>query len=227
MTYTPAIADYRRREFQRWLGVKQDGAIGPVTLAAFNTRMTNTKAPKVTKAEISGFAATLDVSIKQITAVATVETAGRTGFNKDGRPDRLYERHYFWRLTNGIYPVSVFNNPKGGEYNVSSWGKLTAAIAVDPVAALSSCSWGKFQIMGAHWQSLGYTSIYQFIETMIAGEAEHYEAFVRFIEHEQLQDEMRAISTTAADNVPFVDKYNGPNGVVQNKYHIKLADEMK
>lgn len=74
--YTAAIALENRKAFQRWLAVKDDGIVGPATLAAFDTRMVNLCAMAVTGDDIKRFASDLSVSTKQVAAVATVESAG-------------------------------------------------------------------------------------------------------------------------------------------------------
>lgn len=224
--YTAAVALENRKAFQRWLAVKDDGIVGPATIAAYDGRMVNLCAAAVTDADIRRFAADLGVSAKQVSAVAKVESAGG-GYDNKGRPKILFERHYFWRLTDGAYPQAAWNQPKGGGYSEDSWGKLKSACRLDPVAALSSASWGKFQIMGAHWPSLGYPSVFAMVQSIVDGEVGHYDALARFIRVNGLQDEMLAISAKPADNVPFVLKYNGPNGVQQNKYHERLASAMR
>lgn len=88
--YTVAIALENRKAFQRWLAVKDDGIVGPATLAAFDTRMVNLCAVAVTGDDIKRFASDLSVSTKQVAAVATVESAGG-GYDKQGRPKILYE----------------------------------------------------------------------------------------------------------------------------------------
>lgn len=49
-------------------------------------------------------------------------------------------------------------------------------------AALESASWGAFQIMGYHWQRLGYASVQDFVTAMSASESQQFEVFTRFIE---------------------------------------------
>lgn len=201
--------------FQRWLNdhgaaLTVDGKGGPMTRAAILHVFTNTDAPGASEGDIAAFAAELGCSLKQLQAVARVESAGG-GFTKDGRPKILFERHYFWRLTQGKFPMSDWNQSKGGGYGLDSWTKLCMAACQDPDAAFSSASWGKFQIMGAHWSALGYPSPVAMAFTMTRSEADHYEALVRFIKANKLADEMRALSTSPKDCEAFAAAYNGPN----------------
>lgn len=217
-------------EFQRWLNghgasIEVSGQGDAATRAAILSVFTNLDAPAVSGDELVDFANRCGASLKQLKAVATVESAGG-GFTREGRPKILYERHYFWRLTKGAHGVTPWSNPTGGGYDTDSWSKLCLAACADPDAAFASCSWGKFQIMGAHWEALGYSSPIAMAYTMRQSEADHYEALVRFIGANRLQDEMRAISRDPEACRAFAKAYNGP-AYERFKYHLKLADAMR
>jgi hypothetical protein len=216
--------------FQRWLNehgasIAEDGQGGAQTRAAILSVFTNREAPAVSDAELADFAERCGASLKQLQAVAKVESAGG-GFTGEGRPKILFERHYFWRLTNGKHGIQPWSNPKGGGYDADSWAKLCLAACVDPDAAFASCSWGKFQIMGAHWEALAYPSPVSMAYTMRQSEADHYEALVRFIKVNGLQDEMRALSRDPETCRSFAKAYNGP-AYERFKYHTKLAEAMR
>lgn len=49
----------------------------------------------------------------ELWAVIGVETSG-CGYFDDRRPQILYERHIFYRLTQGRFPVSDINSPDAG-----------------------------------------------------------------------------------------------------------------
>lgn len=201
-----------------------DGQSGPRTRAAIINAFTNRQAPAASEDDIAAFAAELGCSLKQLRAVAKVESAGG-GFTTAGMPKILFERHYFWRLTQGRFLVSPWNDAKGGGYGDDSWVKLTMAAGQDPEAAFSSASWGKFQIMGAHWSALGYPSPIAMAYAMTRSEAAHYDALVRFIRANHLEAKLKALSTRPADCESFAAAYNGP-GFRKFKYHIKLAGAM-
>lgn len=61
-----------RKAFQRWLAVKDDGIVGPATLAAFDTRMVNLCAVAVTGDDIKRFASDLSVSTQHDRAVSAL-----------------------------------------------------------------------------------------------------------------------------------------------------------
>lgn len=208
-----------------------DGQVGGVTLGEFYRLFTNRNAAPVTDDQIAGWARGLGASPKQLKAFAAVESGGG-GFQPTGHPKILWERHYFWRRIRITLPL--ISNPRPGGYTLDSnrngindsWEKLQMACRRDPVAAFESCSWGKFQIMGAHWKALGYESVFHFAWSMVESEAGHYEGFVRFIRVNKLARLLARVSTNPADNIPIVRRYNGP-GFRKFAYHEKLAREMR
>lgn len=215
-------------DLQAWLNahgqnVVVDG-IGPASQAAIVAAFTNLKAAAVTDSQIAAFALRLGCTTKQLRAVAKVESGG-SAFDSAGRPKILFERHIFHRLTDGQWDGTTFSNAAPGGYDVSSWSKLTQAAAKNPDAAFSSASWGRFQVMGAHWNALGYASPIALAYSTVGDEAGHYELLARFIEKNGLTDELRALAPVAAACRPFALKYNGPNEA-KNNYAGKLAAAM-
>ena len=81
---------------------------------------------------------------------------------------------------------------------------------------------GMFQIMGFHWERLGYKSAVDFVLTLSKGEPEQLEAFVRFIETDARL--LNAIRT--GDWALFAEVYNGP-GYKKNNYDTKIRDRKK
>lgn len=220
-----------KKEFQTWLNdhdasLTVDGVIGAKTRDAILEVFTNKDAPAISDDQLTTLARRIEANPRQIAAIAKVETNG-SGFTNEGRPKILFERHKFWDLTDGQYPKSVFNDPKYGGYDVNSWSKLLAACEVDPVAAFCAASWGKFQIMGFHWSRLGYLSVFDMAYEHVLTEAAHYEALIKFIEAEHLQDAVRAISANPMTNRIFVKRYNGVAGIERNRYDEKLAKAME
>lgn len=212
-------------ELQKAIGTPADGIFGPNSKKALLLAFSNRSAPAVTDSDIKEFAARLNCTEKQIRAVAKVESAG-AGFDSAGRPKMLFERHIFHRETSGRWSVTSFSNPSGGGYSENSWEKLQDACAKDPDAAFSACSWGKFQVMGMHWQKLGYDSPYQLARSTVDTERAHYELLARYIERFGLVDALRKLSTNPEDCRAFAKAYNGP-GYEKFSYHTKLASAMK
>jgi hypothetical protein len=129
--------------------------------------------------DYSSAATSLGVEIAAIKAVADVETSGKA-FDESGRPRILFERHYFHRLTSGKYSAThpdISNATAGGYGKFSAqYGKLEQAFKLDPDAALSSASWGRFQIMGDNFRAAGFTSVRAFVLAMTSAESEHLKA---------------------------------------------------
>lgn len=207
------------------IGTEPDGKWGPKSHAALLAHFTNLNAPAVSPADIEAYAKRLGCTVKQLNAVAKVESAGG-GFDNTGKPKILFERHWFHRLTGGKWTPASFSMAKAGGYSDPSWEKLSSACGRDPDAAFSSASWGKFQILGTHWQRLGYPSAYSMAWTSAQSEADHYEMLVRYIEVFKLQKALQALSENPADCVEFASRYNGP-AFRKNRYDEKLAEAMR
>lgn len=212
--------------FQRRAGLVADGVAGPKTITALRTRERNRRL--LSEADLEKAAGRLGVQLAAIKAVNTVESNGR-GFLDDGRPVILYERHVAHRLlgeaglVQGVfaakYPALVAEKRGGYAGGVAEWSRLASAKQVMPSdIAHASCSWGQFQIMGYHWQRLGYASIDAFVAAMHDSEAAQLDAFCRFIEAEPAL--LKALK--AKKWADFARLYNGP-AYKENFYDIKLA----
>lgn len=214
---------------QKRAGLIADGIAGPKTMAALVTGDRNPKL--LSEADIERAAERLGVPVAAIKAVNSVESRGH-GFGEDGRPVILYERHVAFRLLgeSGMeletadqlaarYPNLI--NPKRGGYTggPGEWSRLSNAKQVIPAEiAQAACSWGQFQIMGYHWQALGYESIDAFVAVMHASEGQQLEAFCRLIE----ADPALHKALKARKWADFARGYNGP-AYKENLYDIKLA----
>ncbi|WP_240702204.1 N-acetylmuramidase family protein [Trinickia terrae] len=180
------------------------------------------------KADLADAAATLGVPRSTLYAVMSVETAG-LGFLLDGRPKILFERHIMYRrlLCAGLDanacaardPEIVNTRPGGYAGGAAEYERLARAITISRTAALESCSWGLFQVMGFHWQLLGYASVQRFVEAMEESERRQLDAFAAFIHgnpalHRALQ---------ARNWANFAEGYNGRN-YRANAYDVRLAE---
>jgi hypothetical protein len=89
-------------------------------------------------------ATSLTVKAPEVWAVLAVETSG-CGFLADRRPEILFERHCFHRLTKGRFDDGDISDPQPGGYGAGGahqYDRLARAIAKDRTAALQSTSWG-------------------------------------------------------------------------------------
>lgn len=178
--------------------------------------------PTLTEQDFIDAAARMGVEVAAIKAVAEVE-APRGGFDGD-RPVILFEGHRFHRYTGGRFDQShpTISYPKWtrkfyGKNQNEEWDRRATAYRLDPVAAMLSTSYGKFQIMGFNYAQAGFRSLLVFDEAMWESEGAQLQAFVAFLENSGLTDELR--EHRWAD---FARLYNGPL-YRENRYDEKLA----
>lgn len=194
---------------------------------AFLSRYINKQAPAITDADIAAAAAKLNVSDKHIRMVRKVESGGKS-FDDKGRPVILFEPHIFHRRTDGRFSPSPYSYRRWGDKPYPSsydgrWTQLADAAEKDEKTALESASWGLFQVMGFHWNSLGYDSVQDFTTRMAQSEGEHLEAMVRYITNNGLASALRRCKAGDADSCrDFAKGYNGGE-YEANAYHVKMA----
>lgn len=99
-----------------------------------------------------------------------------------------------------------------------SYKRLLKAYQLNPNAALESCSWGSFQIMGEYWKTMKYSSVKEFTRAMSRSPKEQIKAFVLYIEHvnPKIKKHLKK-----HDWVNVAAAYNGP-GYKDNNYDLKL-----
>ncbi len=178
-------------------------------------------------------AESLNIEVAAIKAVNEVESRGE-GFLND-QPVILFERHVFWKRLKGVgidpRPLQAGNedilSTQWGGYigGVAEYGRMTRAQMINSAAALESASWGLFQIMGYHWKALGYDDVKDFVVRMQHSEADHLEAFVRFLKANRLERYLRLAegqdSLQLSNFTHFARRYNGPM-YERNHYHTKM-----
>ncbi|WP_321815682.1 MULTISPECIES: N-acetylmuramidase family protein [unclassified Paraburkholderia] len=212
-------------DIQTKTGLVVDGIAGPKTLSALATGQRDPK--HLTDADLVRAADTLGVPIACVRAVNEVESKG-SGFLLGGRPIILFERHVFWRRlkARGIdptplaakYPNIVAEVYGGYQGGAAEYARLATAELIDPAAAYESASWGAFQVMGEHWERLGYASVDDFVSRMENGEADQLDAFVRYV----AADAGLVAALKARRWATFAKGYNGGD-YARNLYDVKLA----
>ena len=111
----------------------------------------------------------LGVDPCKVKAISDVESGG-SGFGVDGRPKIRFEQHYFAKRI-GPAATAQLNDPSiagftknaQGHSPGGSWSTFDKAAAINRNAAIESCSWGKYQVMGANWKTLGFSSAEDFM----------------------------------------------------------------
>jgi len=165
----------------------------------------------------------LGVHAPEIWTVLAVETSG-CGYLPDLRPQILYERHIFHRLTQGQYDDGDISDPTPGGYGPSGahqYDRLALAIAKDRTAALQSCSWGIGQIMGENYALAGFTDVEQMVAAMSQSEDQQLAAMGNFLVSSRLNGPLQA-----HDWASFARGYNGANYAI-NRYDIRLNGEFQ
>jgi len=184
----------------------------------------------LTEKDIEKAAVKLDVEVAAIKAVAAVESRG-DGFHDDNRPKILFERHWMNRRLNSAglklaaqlgrdnCPDIVNTKPGGYRGGKKEHERLNKAMSLNPTDAQESASWGRFQIMGFHWEALGYESVDHFVDSNSQDEGMQLDGFVRFIKN----DSNLHTALKKKDWAAFAKGYNGPS-YHKNKYDEKMAE---
>lgn len=188
---------------------------------------------KINESDFLRAAELLRVEVAAVKAVAQVESGAGGGFLASGRAKILFEGHIMWNqlrkrgLDPGkyaagnediIHPKWSRANYRGGE---AEYERLQRAQKIDAVAALSSASWGMFQIMGFNHKACGVSDVATFVELISTSEGEQLMLFCSFIESNKLAGYMRTKDWTT-----FARRYNGV-GYAQNRYDVRLSDAYK
>lgn len=169
------------------------------------------------KTEIRHLARHHEIDPAVLLAVVEVESGGRLGAKINNRMEPLirFEGHYFYRLLpnakrNEAIVAGLASARAGVVRNpmrqAGRWKLLKRAEAIDRPAALSSCSWGCGQVMGAHWRWIGYASIDALVAEARAGADGQIRLMMRFIRKSGLVEKLQN-----HDWAGFARAYNGPS----------------
>ena len=229
------------KQFQLANGLIVDGLVGAKTwskIIAKEQALFSHNDKFLSEKDLILFANANNLELAVVKAVNAVESRGK-GFFIDGKPAILFEGHVFWRQLNkrNIDPKTLLNDSNkdvlyqkwtrkhyiGGVKEYTRLEKAAAITSSSVVkdAAYSSASWGAFQIMGYHYESLGYPSIDDFVSKMYAHEREHLDAFGKFIKINSFRGRKLIDWLREKNWANFAHAYNG-SGYKQNKYDTKL-----
>lgn len=182
-----------------------------------------------TAAEIEKAAKEFGLEPAALLAIAEIESAGQVFAKVDGRNEPLirFEGHYFDRRLSGAKQeqaraaglaaptAGTVANPRS---QAARWRMIAQAAAIDHVAAYESTSWGLGQVMGAHWQWLGFDHVDALVTEARSGAAGQARLMARYIDKAGLTDALNDHDWHAVGH-----GYNGP-GYARNGYHTKLAN---
>lgn len=182
-----------------------------------------------TATEIEKAAREFGLEPAALLAIAEIESAGQVFARIKGRKEPLirFEGHYFDRRLSqekqdqaraaGISSpdAGAVANPRS---QAARWQLIEQAAAIDRRAAYESTSWGLGQVMGAHWQWLGFADVDGLVSEARSGAAGQARLMARYIEKANLTAALNAHDWEAVGH-----GYNGP-GFRKNNYHLKLAE---
>lgn len=222
------------KDFQQKNGLGVDGIVFTKTW----TKLIELTPPivinrmRLSEKDIVDFAKSFNLEVPIVKAVQEVESS-RSGFLSDNRPTILFEGHIFWRelKKRGFDPETMVTgnenvlfprfNRQFYEGNEKEYIRLEKArnVGNSPKileAALASCSWGMFQIMGFNYKLVDAFNVIDYVTKAKRSEAAHLRAFGEFIISTKLLKPLR--EKRWAD---FARGYNGA-GYKVNKYDERL-----
>ncbi len=172
----------------------------------------------ITRSRCEAAAKRLDCEVEAVIAVIEQEVAIRGMWDEFGRPTILYEPAHFRRHTDNKWDKThrdISNGGIGSGKFSAQYPKLLRAATLDETAALLSASWGAFQIMGSNYKPCGFASVDAFVDAMLAGAQQQFDAFVSFLLNDPKQKRSSLPAMRNADWTAFARGYNGPDGVAR------------
>lgn len=227
------IMDQAVREFQSTYNLTIDGVLGAKSMQKIQEILKSSN-NKLKDDDFTKAALELGVDTATIKAVQEVETSGKGGFSSTGLPRILFEGHIFWNqlqkmgfnpntyykdYSNVLYPKWDKKKYKGGD---KEYTRLMQAMEINLVAALSSASYGMFQIMGFNYKSCDEPNLESFLHNMFESEGAQLLIFIKFIKKNPSMHK----ALLKKDWATFARLYNGA-GYKENKYDSKLASAYK
>jgi hypothetical protein len=172
---------------------------------------------------LAAAATSMSVNIQEVWTVLNVETSG-CGFLPDRRPQILYERHIFHKLTNGLFDDGDLSAAATGGYGAGGahqYDRMVAAMSLDRTAALQSSSWGLGQVLGKNFAAAGFSNVDDMVQAMSDSEDVQLTSVAQFVLANRLD---RALATH--DWTSFARGYNGP-AFATNHYDVRLRGEFQ
>ena len=205
-----------------------DGAWGKLTEAGTLQLLTDGPDTALGESDFDYAADELNCSLAQIRGVTDVEANG-AGFMK-GRPMILPEPHRFSRSTRGRYDAAYpyISYPTWGTHPYPAtqdarYARLLGMIQLDILAGFASASYGRFQILGENARACGHPNSMRFAEAMARDELSQLRAFISFLTHTGIVEDLRRCTSDPETCRHFARRYNG-TAYARNNYHVKIAE---
>lgn len=222
------------QQFQKQAGLPANGVVAGDTEAALLKATEVQRAKLISMDDLHAGAQKINVAPEALLAVRDVESLGY-GFLGNGKAVILFEGHVFWNKLKKagvnpaqfqagnedvLYPSFIAGNPV---YKKDQHARLEKAASLNipgvDVSSLAhqSASWGLFQIMGFHHAKLAFPSVHDFCNAMNRSENDQFDIFLRFLQAENMLDDLRALRWAN-----FARRYNGEK-YAENRYDVRLA----
>lgn len=161
----------------------------------------------LTKQELNAIAKKYGWEFPELNAVTLVEGGGHGYDLKTGKILIQFEPSWFKRKKTdwkADTKHTLWQSNKVGDQEVE-WKAFSNAFASSPDAAMQATSWGKMQVMGFHFDELGFKTVGDFVDFAKESEANQVELGCRFI---KLNSKMDG-ALKRKDFATFAYYYNG------------------
>lgn len=179
-----------------------------------------------------------NIPASNLPAIIHVESAGKVfeQFEDGPRPLILYESHLFYRKLTGDARTDAVRRglaTKSQKQNVyprrqaDRWEQLRQAAEIceryglDDTLAYESASYGVGQVLGEHWNELGFKNFGEFYKRMMSGAEGQIDIMLRYCQVNNLIDELQDGRWAG-----FFRGYNGP-AYKKLGYDKKIANALK
>ncbi len=175
-----------------------------IVVNVLGSRLNYPKAIDLTDEHFAFLGRSLGCEAAAIKALTRQETVGDGpwkpdgGFDPNGLPRILFERHHFYVFTlppankktgaKAVHPYSAFPDicfPKSGNFGaagIHQYERFVKAAKLNIDAAIKSCSWGAFQILGEYYSGCNCSSSIEMANKSmesIDGQVKIFEAFMK------------------------------------------------
>jgi len=178
-----------------------------------------------------------------VKALTKQETIGKGkwaldhGFDKNGLPRILFERHHFYNFTTPQinpktkkrppnpykhFPDICFPKSGGfGKEGLHQYERFVRAANLDMNAAIMSCSWGAFQVLGEYYSSCGCSSPIELVNEYMKGIDSHVLMFEKFMKKE------KSLAIRGLANKKWEDVAASYNGSQWKKHNPDYASDLE